>query len=104
MQKQNIKLALSIVLLLMSMLILSFASVPIYSLFCKATGFGGTVTRQESFLKPQKGIRKIIVEFDANVDKDLPWRFVPKHRRAEVTTGETALIFYESKPAMASRI
>jgi cytochrome c oxidase assembly protein subunit 11 len=59
MQQQNIKLALSIVLLLMSMLILSFASVPIYSLFCKATGFGGTTTRQESFLKPQKGIRKI---------------------------------------------
>lgn len=97
MQKQDTKLALSLVLLLISMLILSFAAVPIYSLFCKATGFGGTVKRQESFMRPQKGTRKIIVEFDSNVDKDLAWRFVPKHRRAEVTTGETALIFYESE-------
>ena len=96
-KSSNTNLALSILLLIISMLLLSFASVPIYSLFCKATGFGGTVKRQESFMRPQKGTRKIIVEFDSNVDKDLPWRFVPKHRRAEVTTGETALIFYESE-------
>lgn len=68
MQQQNIKLALSIVLLLISMLILSFPSVHIYSLFCKATGFGGTVTRQESFLKPQKGTRKIIVELGPSLE------------------------------------
>ena len=37
------------------------------------------------------------IEFDANVDKDLPWRFIPKQRRTTVITGETALIFYESE-------
>ena len=97
MSKSNTKLALSVVLLFTSMLILTFASVPIYSLFCKAMGFGGTTKREESFLKPTKGTRKITIEFDANVDQDLPWRFVPKHRRTEVTTGENALIFYESE-------
>ena len=41
---KNTKLALSVVLLFTSMLILTFASVPIYSLFCaaKITFGGGT--------------------------------------------------------------
>jgi cytochrome c oxidase assembly protein Cox11 len=43
MSKSNTKLALSVVLLFTSMLILTFASVPIYSLFCKAMGFGGAL-------------------------------------------------------------
>lgn len=97
MNNSNTKLALSIVLLFISMLILSFASVPIYNLFCKAMGFGGTTKREESFLKPKKGARQITVEFDANVDQDLPWRFAPKHRRTKIMTGENTLIFYESE-------
>ncbi len=97
MHNSNTKLALSIVLLFSSMLILTFASVPIYNLFCKAMGFGGTTKREESFLKPQKGTRKIIIEFDSNIEPDLPWKFIPKHRRIEVTTGENSLIFYESE-------
>jgi cytochrome c oxidase assembly protein subunit 11 len=95
--KSNSKLALSLVLLFASMMVLAFASVPIYNLFCKATGFGGTTQREEGFVKQKKGTRQIIVEFDANVDKSLPWRFIPKHRRTKVVTGENALIFYESE-------
>ncbi len=94
----NIKLALSIVLLLLSMLILAFASVPIYNLFCKATGFGGTTSRYEfSSVKKKKGTRYINVVLDANVDKNLPWKFIPKHRNTKVLTGENILIFYESE-------
>lgn len=95
--KSNSKLALSIALLVASMLILSFASAPIYSLFCKATGFGGLTQRDETYGAHGKGTRKITVEFDANVDKDLLWRFVPKHRRVEVLTGDNTLIFYEAE-------
>jgi len=97
MAKTNNKVALSVVLLVASMVMLSFASVPIYNLFCKATGFGGTTKREDSFIKPMKGFRELTVEFDANVDKNLPWRFVPKHRKVKVSTGETVLIFYESE-------
>ncbi len=93
----NLKLAAAIFMLFCSMLILAFASVPIYNLFCKATGFGGTTKRQEVFVKKTKGTRQIIVEFDANIDKNLPWHFKPKHRKAKVTTGENVLIFYESE-------
>ena len=48
-------------------------------------------------MKIEKGSRKIKVEFDANVDKNLQWKFVPKHRSTNVITGENTLIFYESE-------
>lgn len=80
------------------MILLSFAAVPIYSLFCKATGFGGTTGNIDaSGYAHQKGTRKIIVEFDANINKSLPWRFIAKHRKVEVTTGENVLVFYEAE-------
>jgi len=95
--KSNTNIAVAIVALFFSMLLLSFASVPIYNLFCKATGFGGTTQRADAYVWSEKGERRIKVEFDANVDKNLPWRFVPKHRSASVLTGENTLIFYESE-------
>lgn len=96
-KNQNTSIALSVVLLFISMLLLSFAAVPIYNLFCKATGFGGTTQRAESNYNLNKGSRVVKVEFDANVDKNLPWRFIPKHRGAKVVTGENTLIFYEAE-------
>ncbi|OAI31357.1 cytochrome C oxidase assembly protein [Methylosinus sp. R-45379] len=77
-----------------AMLILSFASVPLYRAFCSATGFGGTT--QVAKLAPAKpGERSIGVRFDANVARDLPWRFEPETPRIVVRTGETATIYYK---------
>lgn len=96
-KKSNRHIAYSILALFLSMLLFSFASVPIYNLFCKATGFGGTTQREKAFSKIDKGHRKITIEFDANVDKSLPWKFIPKQRKVDIITGQTALIFYESE-------
>lgn len=93
----NTKIALSVASLFVSMLLFSFASAPLYNLFCKATGFAGTPGRAQSFTRAAKGKRIIKVEFDSNVDRNLQWRFIPKHRSTKVTTGENALIFYESE-------
>ena len=95
--KSNKNITISIIALLVSMMLLTLASVPIYNLFCKATGFGGTTQRVNPYVKIEKGSRKIKVEFDANVDKNLPWKFVPKHRSTNVISGENTLIFYESE-------
>ena len=93
----NTNIVFAIVSLLISMLLLSFASVPIYNLFCKVTGYGGTTQRANPYVKVSKGTRKIRVEFDANIEQKLPWRFIPKHRSTDVITGENTLIFYESE-------
>lgn len=94
--KQNTQVAISLLMLLLSMLILSFAAVPIYNIFCKVTGFGGTV--QENVTGSLiKGHRTITVRFDANVDKNLPWDFKPKQKQVTITSGENNLIFYQAK-------
>lgn len=96
--KINRNLLLSLLGLVASMILLSFASVPIYNLFCKVTGYGGTISRQNvNIYSPVKGTRKLIIEFDANVDKKLPWRFKPKQRNIQITPGQNILVFYEAE-------
>ncbi|MEY3196674.1 MAG: hypothetical protein RLZZ59_40 [Pseudomonadota bacterium] len=94
--KQNKKMALAVLALLMSMTLLSFAAVPIYNLFCKVTGFGGTTQRvyvNSSII----GTKKITVHFDSNVAPDLKWRFIPMQRSVDMIPGENVLVFYYSK-------
>ena len=55
------------------MLGLSFAAVPLYDLFCRVTGFGGTT--QVSKEPPKIVLDKIVsVRFDTNVN-NLTWDF-----------------------------
>ncbi|XVN42135.1 MAG: cytochrome c oxidase assembly protein [Candidatus Rickettsia vulgarisii] len=99
-QKSNKNFALSLIGLVLSMIMLSFAAVPIYNLFCKMTGYGGTVARQEVstyYQKKPKGTRVINIEFDSNVDSNLPWRFIPKQRKTTTIPGHNTLIFYETE-------
>lgn len=97
-KKSNTNLALALACLALSMVLLTFASVPIYNLFCKITGYGGTTARQElSAYSLKKGKKTIIIEFDSNVDSNLPWRFIAKQRRTSIIPGQNNLIFYESE-------
>ncbi len=86
-------LTLAIVAVILSMSLLAFAAAPIYNLFCKVTGFGGT-TRQVFESSKTKGKKKIIVRFDANTTPDLKWKFIPKQSQVEVIPGENVLVFY----------
>jgi cytochrome c oxidase assembly protein subunit 11 len=72
---------------------LSYASVPLYTWFCRATGFGGTT--QVSTAAPGEVLaRTLTVRFDANVLGGLPWRFEPKQNAMQVHIGEVATAFY----------
>lgn len=77
-----------------AMLGLSFASVPLYRAFCAATGFGGTPQiGKTAAAKP--GERHLTVRFDANVSRDLPWRFEPEFSKLSLRTGETTTVYYK---------
>ena len=88
------RIALSLVVGSVAMLILSFASVPLYRVFCAATGFGGTTQVAKKNLG-QQGERTLTVRFDANVARDLPWRFEPEVASISLRTGQTATVFYK---------
>ncbi|MFK8039904.1 MAG: cytochrome c oxidase assembly protein [Rickettsiaceae bacterium] len=93
----NNKLVFSLICLLASMVLLAFASVPLYNLFCKTTGFAGTIRQYDYLTHYSKGTRKINIEFDANLDSKLPWRFTPKQRMVSSIVGYNTLVFYEAE-------
>lgn len=95
-KKDNTKLALSLVMCIVGMTLLAYASVPLYSIFCKLTGYGGTTQRAKT-ISSKKSTQKIRVVFDANVDKNLPWEFKPEQKSVELLAGENTLVFYSAK-------
>ena len=74
---------------------LSYAAVPLYRLYCQATGYAGTTQRAA---KPSQTVldRTLTVRFDANVSPDLPWRFAPLQKKLDVKIGENTLAFYRA--------
>jgi len=77
------------------MLGLAFASVPLYELFCKATGFNGTT--QVADQAPGRVLERTVrVRFDASMDANLPWKFEPLQREVTVRLGEEKLVHYRA--------
>jgi len=71
----------------------SFAAVPLYSWFCRTTGFGGTT--QVATTAPQEiSGRAVTVRFDSNVAPGLPWSFEPERRTINVRLGEVVTVYY----------
>ena len=71
----------------------SFAAVPLYSWFCRTTGFGGT-TQVAKTVPDQPSGRVITVRFDSNVAPGLPWSFEPERRTIDVRLGEVVTVYY----------
>lgn len=73
----------------------SYAAVPLYRLFCQATGFNGTTMVAAA---PSTVVldRTVSVRFDANTRSGLPWTFEPVQRTVDVKLGENALVFYRA--------
>ena len=87
-------MAISIVAIALGMLILAYASVPLYRLFCQITGFGGT-TQVAIKLPKQILDRKITVTFNSEVNQDLPWKFTPEEPSVTIRVGENRLVIYD---------
>jgi len=74
---------------------LSLASVPLYRLFCQATGFGGTTQRAQT--APSKAAQAVVtIRFNAETAPDLGWEFRPLQDTVIVHTGEQRQIFYRA--------
>jgi|SaaInl5LU_22_DNA_1037371.scaffolds.fasta_scaffold16249_5 cytochrome c oxidase assembly protein subunit 11 len=75
---------------------MAFASVPLYDLFCRVTGFGGTTQRADAAPVGQdlSNAAEMTVRFDASVNRDLPWKFSTPTKPVKLRVGESALAFY----------
>ena len=72
----------------------SYAAVPLYSWFCRTTGFGGT-TQVAKSLPTHESARTITVRFDSNVAAGLPWRFEPERNTIDVRLGQVVTVYYK---------
>jgi cytochrome c oxidase assembly protein subunit 11 len=72
----------------------SYAAVPFYNWFCRATGFNGTTQVATSAPSAAPLTRKIAVRFDANVAPGLPWKFEPEQTEIEINIGQVVTVYY----------
>jgi cytochrome c oxidase assembly protein subunit 11 len=94
-ENKNLKVATIVASVAVGMVGLAYASVPLYDLFCRVTGFGGTTQRADA--APATVLdRTIRIAFDANVNSGLGWEFKPVQRQQTVRIGEQSLAFYHA--------
>ncbi|MBV8336957.1 MAG: cytochrome c oxidase assembly protein [Alphaproteobacteria bacterium] len=87
--------AIFLVSVVTGMVGLSFASVPLYRLFCQATGLGGT-TQRATAASAKVASALVTVRFDAETAPDLGWEFRPLQSSVAVHPGEEQKIFYHA--------
>ena len=92
--KKNTLTPLLLVGIFVFMLGLSFAAVPLYDLFCRVTGFGGTT--QISKEAPKIVLDKIVnVRLDTNVNSQLDWDFAVNEKTLDVKPGKVYKVEFE---------
>ncbi len=74
---------------------MAYAAVPLYKMFCQATGYGGTTQRVEKQYAGRVLDRDITVRFDANTN-GIPWQFQPVARSVTMKIGETTQAHYSA--------
>lgn len=97
-QKKNAKTVRIVFAVVAGMIALAFASVPLYTLFCRVTGWGGTTQSAEAIPDESEIIDRVVsVRFDTNTARDLPWTFDAEILSMDVRLGERGFVNYVSE-------
>ncbi|KAL4458481.1 hypothetical protein ABPG75_013346 [Micractinium tetrahymenae] len=86
----------------------TYAAVPLYRMFCQATGYGGTVQEGKAVedkirrreenpdeeVERAAAAREVTVYFNSDVADGMPWRFKPTQRSVKLHPGQSTLAFY----------
>jgi cytochrome c oxidase assembly protein subunit 11 len=94
--RRNGRAALGGAALVLTMIGLTYAAVPFYAAFCRATGYEGTPQIAKSGAGFE-GRRTLRVAFDANVAPGLPWSLEPETDALVVRTGRMATVFFRAR-------
>lgn len=91
-QKSNRAVAAVCLAFFVGMVGMAYAAVPLYTLFCQVTGYGGTTQRVTQYADRVLD-RDITIRFDANT-AGIPWKFEPVARSVTIKIGETTQAHY----------
>ena len=88
----------------LAMLGLGYAAVPLYDLFCRVTGFGGTTqiasesdAEMAERLAQSAGARTISIRFDGSTARNIPWSFEPEQVTDTIQIGQRDIAFYTAR-------
>jgi cytochrome c oxidase assembly protein subunit 11 len=94
--KSHAKLTASLVAIVLGMAMLSYASVPLYNMFCRVTGYGGTT--QVATAAPERQLeRQMTVRFNTDVEKKMSWNFNADQGAVKVHIGEEKLVSFTAE-------
>ncbi|PPQ35621.1 cytochrome c oxidase assembly protein [Rhodopila globiformis] len=93
--RRNTLMAGGLAAVIVGMVGMSFAAIPLYRLFCAATGFGGTPSIGPAAAPGGNG-QTIRVRFNADTNPALPWKFAPDQKEVSLNLGEQQVAFYHA--------
>jgi cytochrome c oxidase assembly protein subunit 11 len=96
-QRRNARMATGLAAIAIAMVGASFAAVPLYRLFCEATGYSGTT--QRASVAPDQSTPSaalVTVRFNAETATELGWDFRPLQDQVTVHPGEERVITYRA--------
>jgi len=101
-EQKNRRVGLIALLVAVAMLGLGYAAVPLYDLFCRVTGFGGTTqvateAQAADAAAHSAGAPTISIRFDANTASDMPWTFRPRQVTDTVQIGQRDMAIFEAR-------
>ncbi|MGO8920791.1 MAG: cytochrome c oxidase assembly protein [Stellaceae bacterium] len=102
-QRRGITVA-SLLAVLALMIGLTAASVPLYRLFCQATGYGGATRNAAAAPAASVAERLVTVRFDASQAPGLGWEFRPLVASVQVHPGEETVIAYRATNRTAAPV
>lgn len=95
-KSRNRRAGLTVLFVVVGMIGLSFASVPLYNLFCKVTGFGGTTMTADK--APDHILdRELTIRFNTDTDPNLPWEFKSGEKYVKTKVGQQTLVTYTAR-------
>lgn len=102
-RRGNTGLAVGLVVVIGGMTGMAFAAVPLYRMFCEATGYAGTpnTTARQS---PGATSKSITVRFNADTNPNLPWMFKPLESSVTLALGEDRVAYYTARNNSAGAI
>ena len=90
-EARNKKTVFGVFGVVVGMVALAYVSVPLYDLFCRVTGFGGTT----SFAERTTGEiidRDITIRFRADTARNMPWHFAAEVPKVDLKVGEEGFV------------
>lgn len=95
-QRRHLTVAFLLGGLVVGMVGMAYAAVPLYEIFCRVTGYGGTTNTAEA--APTTAIdRQMTIRFDSNINSGLAWEFKPVQVSQEIKVGESGLAFFQAR-------